>query len=60
MTHHFMYHSIAAIRQLHDAVKSRDAELAKLKDKNLELERRLTALEKMAGGVKVSQAHTGP
>jgi hypothetical protein len=58
--HPALIHSIAAIRQLHDAVKSRDAELARLKDKNLELERRLTALERMAGGLKVSQAQTGP
>jgi len=46
-THAASIYTIAAIQELHRLVKAKDAELAKLKEQNLNLEKRLTALEKL-------------
>jgi hypothetical protein len=45
-THPAAMYAIAAIKELHGLVKDRDAELARLKEQNAALEKRLSALER--------------
>jgi len=47
-THPASMFAIAAIQELHRLVNARDSELAKLKEQNADLEKRLAALEKLA------------
>jgi len=43
-------YAIAAIQELHQLVKAKDDQVAKLKEQNASLEQRLQALEKAVAG----------
>ena len=59
-THPAMMCAIAALQELHHIVTAKDSELARLKEQNASLEKRLSALEKLTESLKKDQVAREP